>query len=57
MRAAKRSRLRVGIQLEHLPGRGTVASIGADIAYLRSLGIRDIYRYRSNDFAAEDWCR
>jgi glycoprotein endo-alpha-1,2-mannosidase len=54
MRAAKRYHLRVGIQLEPYPDR-TVASIGADIVYLRSLGIRNIYLYRSNDFAAEDW--
>jgi hypothetical protein len=54
MRAAKRSRLRVGIQLEPYPGR-TVASIGADITYLRSLGIRDVYIYRSNDFPVEEW--
>jgi hypothetical protein len=54
MHAAKRYHLRVGIQLEPYPDR-TVASIGADIVYLRSLGIRDVYVYRSNDFAAEDW--
>jgi len=54
MRAARRLHLRVGAQLEPYPGR-TVSSIGADLAYLRGLGIRDVYIYRSNDFAAEDW--
>lgn len=54
IRAAKRYHLRVGAQLEPYAGR-TVASVGADIVYLRSLGIRDVYVYRSTDFAAEDW--
>src|SRR6266511_2507408 len=39
MRAARRLHLRVGAQLEPYPGR-TVSSIGADLAYLRGLGIR-----------------
>jgi Glycosyl hydrolase family 99 len=54
MRAARRFHLRVAVQLEPYPGR-TVASIGADLAYLRSRGIRDVYLYRSNDFAVEEW--
>ncbi|HSC73451.1 MAG TPA: hypothetical protein VLB89_04740 [Gaiellaceae bacterium] len=54
MRAAKRYHLRVGIQLEPYPGR-TVSSIGADLVYFRSLGIRDVYIYRSTDFPAEQW--
>jgi glycoprotein endo-alpha-1,2-mannosidase len=54
IRAAKRVHLRVGIQLEPYGDR-TPASVGADVVYLRSLGIRDVYVYRSNDFAAEDW--
>jgi glycoprotein endo-alpha-1,2-mannosidase len=54
IRAAKRYRLRVGVQLEPYADR-TVASVGADIVYLRKLGIRDVYVYRSNDFAAEGW--
>src|SRR5262249_62377352 len=40
MRAARRYHLRVGVQLEPYPGR-TVASVAADIVYLRRLGIRD----------------
>jgi hypothetical protein len=54
IRTAKRFNLRVGVQLEPYADR-TVASVGADLAYLRSLGVRDVYVYRSNDFAAEDW--
>jgi hypothetical protein len=54
MRNAKRFHLRVGVQLEPYPAR-TVDSVGADIVYLRSLGIRDVYLYRSSDFAAEEW--
>jgi glycoprotein endo-alpha-1,2-mannosidase len=54
IRAAKRDHLRVAVQLEPYPER-TVDSIAADIAYLRKLGIRDVYVYRSTDFAAEDW--
>jgi hypothetical protein len=54
IRAAKRVHLRVGVQLEPYAER-TPASVGTDIAYLRGLGIRDVYIYRSGDFAAEDW--
>jgi Glycosyl hydrolase family 99 len=54
MRTARRYHLRVGAQLEPYPGR-TVASIGADLAHLRGLGIRDVYVYRSNDFTADEW--
>jgi hypothetical protein len=54
MRAARRFHLRVGVQLEPYPGR-TVESVAADIVYLRSLGIRDVYIYSSNDFEADAW--
>jgi glycoprotein endo-alpha-1,2-mannosidase len=54
IRAATRLHLRVGVQLEPYPNR-TPATVGADIVYLRSLGIRDVYIYRSNDFPAADW--
>src|SRR5262245_8149937 len=54
IRAARRYHLRVGVQLEPYADR-TVASIGQDLAYLRKLGIRDVYIYRSNDFPAEEW--
>ena len=54
LRTAGRVHLRVAVQLEPYPGRA-IESIGSDIAYLRGLGIRDVYVYRSEDFAAEDW--
>jgi glycoprotein endo-alpha-1,2-mannosidase len=54
IRAAKRDHLRVGVQLEPYAGR-TVDSVGADLVYLRKLGIRDVYIYRSTDFTAEEW--
>ena len=54
IRTAKRLHLRVGVQLEPYPER-TVESVGGDLAYLRSLGIRDVYVYRSNDFPADAW--
>ena len=51
MRAAKRRNLRVAVQLEPYEGR-SIDSIAADLVYIRSLGIRDVYIYRSNDFRA-----
>jgi hypothetical protein len=56
LKAAKKRGLQVAVQLEPYPGR-TVDSVGADLVYIRSLGIRDVYIYRSNDFTAEDWGR
>jgi glycoprotein endo-alpha-1,2-mannosidase len=56
MRAAKRRGLEVAVQLEPYAGR-TIDSIGADFAYIRSLGIRDVYVYRTNDFPASEWSR
>jgi len=54
IRAAKRYHVKAAVQVEPYPGR-TVESVGQDLVYLRRLGIRDVYVYRSNDFAAEDW--
>src|SRR5919201_1554953 len=54
MRMARRFHLRMAVQLEPYGGR-TIESIGSDVAYLRGLGIRDVYVYRSEDFTAEDW--
>jgi glycoprotein endo-alpha-1,2-mannosidase len=54
MRAAARRGLKVGVQLEPYPGR-TVATVAADLAYLRGLGIRDVYIYRPHDFEVQDW--
>jgi glycoprotein endo-alpha-1,2-mannosidase len=56
LRAAKRMKLEVAVQLEPYPGR-TVDTVAADLAYLRELGIRDVYIYRSSDFPAEEWSR
>jgi glycoprotein endo-alpha-1,2-mannosidase len=56
MRAAKRRGLEVAVQLEPYEGR-TIDSIAADLVYLRSLGIRDVYVYRTKDFTAQDWSR
>jgi glycoprotein endo-alpha-1,2-mannosidase len=52
--AARRDRIRVGVQLEPYAGR-TIPSIGADLLYLRENGIRDVYVYRAGDFTAADW--
>jgi glycoprotein endo-alpha-1,2-mannosidase len=54
IRAATRAQLRVAVQLEPYAER-TVESIAADVAYLRGLGIGDVYVYRSQDYGAEDW--
>ena len=56
IRAAARVKLQVAAHIEPYPGR-TVDTVATDLGYLRSLGIRDVYVYRSNDFTAEDWSR
>ena len=56
MRAAKRRGLQVGVQLEPYEGR-TVETVAADLAYLRGLGVHDVYVYRSSDLPAADWVR
>jgi hypothetical protein len=53
-RIARLHGLKVAVQLEPYRGR-SIASIGEDLAYLRDLGIRDVYVYRSEDFPAEAW--
>jgi hypothetical protein len=52
--AARRAHLRVGVQLEPYDGR-SIATIGTDLEHLRGLGIRDVYVYRADDFAADQW--
>jgi Glycosyl hydrolase family 99 len=54
IRTAKVRELQVAVQLEPYEGR-SVESVGADLAYLRSLGIRNVYVYRSDDFTADEW--
>jgi glycoprotein endo-alpha-1,2-mannosidase len=56
MRTAKARGLQVAVQLEPYPDR-SVESVGADLAYLRSLGVRNVYIYRSNDFTADEWTK
>jgi len=53
-RIARREGLDLAVQLEPYRGR-SIASIGQDLAYLRDLGIHDVYVYRSEDFPAEAW--
>lgn len=52
--AARRHGLQVAIHLEPYPGR-TITSVGTDLTYLASWGIRDVYVYHPRDFAASDW--
>ena len=56
MRAARQRRLEVAVQIEPYEGR-TIDSIAADLVYIRGLGVRDVYIYRSKDFTAEEWNR
>jgi hypothetical protein len=53
---ARRHGVAVGIHLEPYPGR-SAASVITDLAYLASLGIRDVYVYRPQDLQATDWAR
>jgi hypothetical protein len=46
--------LLVGIHLEPYPGRSP-QSVEADLQYLVTYGVRDIYVYHPRDFAASDW--
>jgi len=52
--AAKKSHLQTAIHLEPYTGRSP-ATVGQDLTYLASLGIRDVYVYHPLDFAAADW--
>ena len=54
IRAARGVGLQVAVHIEPYPGR-SVASVGADIARLRLLGITDFFVYRPGDFPAADW--
>ncbi len=51
---ARRHGLTVGIHLEPYAGR-SAATVGADLAYLAPLGIRDVYVYHPHDLPAADW--
>jgi hypothetical protein len=52
--AARRAHLRVAVQLEPYVGR-SILTMGSDLEHLRSLGIRDVYVYRAEDFTSEQW--
>jgi glycoprotein endo-alpha-1,2-mannosidase len=54
IRAARAHGVQVAAHLEPYAGR-TVAGTADDIAYLRTLGIRDFFVYHATDFAATDW--
>ncbi len=54
LRAARGVGLQVAVHIEPYPGR-TVASVGEDVARLRSLGITDFFVYRPADFPAAEW--
>ena len=56
LRAARRQRLTVAVQLEPYLGR-SLATIASDLRHLRDSGIGDVYVYRAEDFSAEDWSR
>jgi hypothetical protein len=52
--AARRAGLAVAAHLEPYAGR-TVSGTGADIEYLRGLGLRDFYVWASSELPAADW--
>jgi hypothetical protein len=52
--AAKSDRLGVAAHIEPYTGR-TVASVVDDITYLETLGIGDVYVFRSSDFPSAEW--
>jgi hypothetical protein len=54
LRAARAAGVAVAVHLEPYPGR-SVASIVADVAYLRTLGITTFYVYRALDLPVADW--
>jgi glycoprotein endo-alpha-1,2-mannosidase len=54
LKAAWAVGLQVAVHIEPYEGR-TAASVGADIAHLRELGITDFYIYRAADVPAADW--
>jgi hypothetical protein len=52
--SARRYGLLVGIHLEPYPNR-SMASVAEDLAYIATLGIRDVYIYHPRDFSAAEW--
>ncbi len=54
IRTARRVGLDVAVQLEPYSGR-TAETVIADLAYLRGLGIHDVYVYRTADLPGSEW--
>jgi glycoprotein endo-alpha-1,2-mannosidase len=54
--AARAARLALGIHVEPYAGR-TVATVGVDIARLRTLGITDFFVYSAADLPAFEWAQ
>lgn len=52
--AARAAGLSVAAHVEPYPGR-SAASVEADAAYFKPLGITDVYVYRTDDIPAADW--
>ena len=52
--AARKEKLRVAVHLEPYGGR-SATTVTLDLAYLRTLGIRDVYVYDSNAIADDEW--
>jgi hypothetical protein len=52
--AARRQGLLIGIHLEPYAGRSPEA-VAQDLAYIATLGVRDVYVYHPSDLAASDW--
>jgi hypothetical protein len=52
--AAARHHLAVAVHLEPYDGR-TPATVAQDLAYIASLGVRDVFVYHPRDFTAADW--
>jgi len=54
MRCARQHGLRVAVHLEPYPGRSP-ASVAADLQYISSLGIRDVFVYHPRDIPVTTW--
>jgi glycoprotein endo-alpha-1,2-mannosidase len=52
--AARAHSIEVAAHVEPYRGR-TIASVTGDIAYLRTLGISDVFVYHATDFSAAEW--
>jgi glycoprotein endo-alpha-1,2-mannosidase len=52
--SARAAGLSVAVHVEPYAGRSP-GSVEADVAYLRPLGVTDVYVYRADDFPAADW--